>query len=72
MTTVSVRISDEEKKELLKYGNLSESLREGLKLYLRKRKSEKLIRRLEVLQATNPIKTSTATDLKLVKQDRNR
>jgi Arc/MetJ-type ribon-helix-helix transcriptional regulator len=72
MTTVSVRISDEDKKELLKYGNLSESLREGLKLYLRKRKSEKLIRRLEVLQSTNPVKISTATDLKLIKQDRNR
>ncbi len=72
MTTVSVRITDEEKIELLKYGNLSESLREGLKLYLGKKKTEKLFRRLEALQSSNPVKTSTATDLKLVRQDRNR
>jgi len=72
MTTVSVRISEEERRELLKYGNLSESLREGLKLYLGKKKSEKLIRRLEALQSLNPVKTSTATDLKLISQDRNR
>ncbi len=72
MTTVSVRISDEEKEELLKYGSLSKSLREGLKLYLGKRKSERLIRRLEALQSKNHVKTSTATDLKLIKLDRNR
>jgi Arc/MetJ-type ribon-helix-helix transcriptional regulator len=72
MTTVSVRLSEEERKELLKYGNLSESLREGLKLYLGRKKSEKLIRRLEVLQSSNPLKTSTAGELKLIRQDRNR
>ena len=72
MTTVSVRLSEEERRELLKYGNLSESLREGLRLYLGKKKSEKLTRRLEALQSSNPIKTSTAADLKLIRQDRNR
>ncbi len=72
MATISVRISDEEKRELLKYGSLSESLREGIRLYLGERKSEKLIRRLEVLQSKSHIKTSAATDLKLIKQDRNR
>jgi len=72
MTTVSMRLSEEERRELLKYGNLSESLREGLKLYLGRKKSEKLIRRLEALQSSNPVKTSTAVDLKLIRQDRNR
>jgi Arc/MetJ-type ribon-helix-helix transcriptional regulator len=72
MATISVRISDEEKRELLKYGSLSESLREGIRLYLGERKSEKLIRRLEVLQSKSHIKTSAATDLKLIKQDRSR
>jgi Arc/MetJ-type ribon-helix-helix transcriptional regulator len=72
MTTISVRISEEERRELLKYGNLSESLREGLKLYLGRKKSEKLIRRLEALQSSNPVRTSTAMDLKLIRQDRNR
>ncbi len=72
MATISVRIPDEQKKELLKYGSLSESLREGIKLYIGKRKSEKLIRKLEVLQSKSHIKTSAAADLKLIKQDRNR
>ena len=72
MTIFSAGLSEEERRELLKYGNLSESLREGLKLYLGKRKSDKLMRRLEVLQSSNPVKTSTAAELKLIRQDRNR
>ena len=71
MTIFSAGLSEEEGGELLKYGNLSESLRERLRLYLGKKKSEKLMRRLEVLQSSNPVKTSTA-ELKLIRQDRNR
>ena len=72
MTIFSAGLSEEERRELLKYGNLSESLRERLRLYLGKKESEKLIRRLEVLQSSNPVKTSTAAELKLIRQDRNR
>ncbi len=72
MTIVSVRISEREKKELLKYGKLSESLREGLRLYLNQRKSEKLLRELKALQARNSVKTSTKTDTRLIKEDRTR
>jgi len=72
MTIFSAGLSEEERRELLKYGNLSESLRERLRLYLGKKKSEKLMRRLEVLQSSNPVKTSTAAELKLIRQDRNR
>ena len=72
MTIFSAGLSEEKRRELLKYGNLSESLREGLRLYLGKKKSEKLMRRLKVLQSSNPVKTSTAAELKLIRQDRNR
>ena len=72
MTIFSAGLSEEERRELLKYGNLSESLREGLRRYLGKKKSEKLMCRLEVLQSSNPVKTSTAAELKLIRQDRNR
>jgi len=72
MTIFSAGLSEEEGGELLKYGNFSESLREGLRLYLGRKKSEKLMRRLEVLQSSNPVKTSTAAELKLIRQDRNR
>ena len=72
MKTVSVRISEEEKCQLIKYGKLSDTLREGMKLYLNQKKSEELLRKLGELQAKNPIKTSTVAEVKLILEDRNR
>ena len=72
MKTVSVRISEEEKRQLKKYGKLSDTLRSGMKLYLSQKKSEELLCKLEELQANNPIKTSTAVDVRLIREDRNR
>ena len=72
MTSVTVRISEEEKRELLRYGKLSDSVREGLKLFVSRRKSEELLRKLEALQTRNQVKTSTMTDLRLIKEDRRR
>jgi hypothetical protein len=74
MTTkaVCVRISEEEKRQLKKYGKLSDALREGMKLYLSKMKSEELLRKLEKLQAENSIKTSTEDEVKLIREDRSR
>jgi hypothetical protein len=73
MTTkaVCVRISEEER-QLQKYGKLSDALREGMKLYLNKMKSEELLRKLENLQAENPIKTSTENEVRLIREDRSR
>jgi uncharacterized protein YlbG (UPF0298 family) len=72
MTTVSVRITEEEKRQLEKYGKLSDTLREGMKLYLNKKKSEELLCRLEKLQTENSIKISTEEEVKLIKEDRGR
>ena len=69
---VSVRISEEEKCQLVKYGRLSDTLREGMKLYLSRKKSEELLRKLGELQAKNQIKTSTLAEVKLILEDRNR
>ena len=71
MTTVSVKISEQEKRELKKYGKLSDVLREGMKLYLSKRKTEDLLCELERLQANNPIKTSIEKEVRLIREDRN-
>jgi len=62
MPTISIRISEKEKKELLEYGNLSDSVREALRLYLDKKKS----------QRKNPVKTTTLDEVKLLKEDRGR
>lgn len=72
MPTITVRISDEEKKRLLKHGSLSKSVREALELYLNTRKSEELIRSLERLQRKNKMRTTTAEEVRLIGEDRRR
>ena len=72
MKTVSVRVSDEEKRQLKKYGKLSDTLREGMKLYLNKKKSDELLCKLEKLQSESEIKTSIEEEVKLIREDRER
>jgi uncharacterized protein YlbG (UPF0298 family) len=72
MKTVSVRISEEEKRQLKKYGRLSDTLREGMKLYLNKKKSDELLCKLEKMQAQCEIKTSIDEEVKLIREDRER
>ena len=72
MKTVSVRISEEEKRQLKKYGRLSDTLREGMKLYLNKKKSDELLCKLEKMQSESEIKTSIEEEVKLIQEDRER
>ena len=72
MKTVSIRISEKEKLQLKKYGKLSDTLREGMKLYLNKRKSDELLCKLEKLQSESQIKTSIEEEVKLIREDRER
>jgi uncharacterized protein YbcI len=72
MKTVCVRISEEEKRELEKYGTLSDTLREAMKLYLSTKKSDEVLRRLRQLQAKNPVKTTDEEIVKMIGEDRNR
>ncbi len=64
MTTVCVRISEEEKSTLMKYGSLSHTLREAIKLYFNTKKSEEILSMLADLQAKNPIKTLTEKEVR--------
>ena len=72
MPTISVRISEQEKKRLLTYGELSTSIREALELYLDGKKSQEYLRKLEQLQRKNPMKTTSAEEVRLIKEDRRR
>ena len=72
MKTVSVRISEEEKRQLKKYGRLSDTLREGMKLYLNKKKSDELLCKLEKIQSESEIKISIEEEVKLIQEDRER
>jgi hypothetical protein len=72
MPTITVRISDDEKKRLLKHGALSKSVREALELYLNARRSQELMEKLEKLQQKNPIRTTPTEEVKMITQDRRR
>ena len=72
MPTISVRVSNEEKKELEEYGPLSIAVREGVRLYLQSKKTSKALAKLKALQAKDRAKTTTLEELKIIKEDRNR
>jgi hypothetical protein len=72
MKTVCVRISEEEKQQLEKYGKLSDTIREAMNLYLNKKKSDELLRELSALQAKNPINASPEEIVRLIREDRTR
>lgn len=72
MTTVSFRLSEEEKNELMKYGSLSQTLREATQLYLKSKKSEEILSKLGELQAKNPIKMSAEEIVRSIRLDRDR
>jgi uncharacterized protein YlbG (UPF0298 family) len=72
MTTICVRITEEEKRELQKYGNLSQTIREAMKLYLNTKKSEEILTKLGELQANNPVKITSEEIVRSIREDRNR
>jgi Arc/MetJ-type ribon-helix-helix transcriptional regulator len=72
MPVITVRISDEEKRQLRSRGRISDVIREAIRFYINSRKREKALRKLKELQERYKVKTSVAEDLKLIKEDRAR
>ncbi len=72
MPTITVRISEEEKKRLLQHGELSKSVREAVKLYLNSERSRELLAKLDEIQKKNPVRTTTAKEVRLINEDRKR
>ncbi|MGH9877757.1 MAG: hypothetical protein ACRD5H_08970 [Nitrososphaerales archaeon] len=72
MPVITVRISDEEKRQLRRRGKISDVIREAIRFYINSGKREKALRKLEELQKRYRVKTSVAEDLKLIKEDRAR
>jgi len=71
-STVTVRLSEKERRELLKHGKISEVVREALRQYLRDKSSRRIISRLKELQKSAPIRTTIQDDLRLIRADRER
>lgn len=72
MTTISIRISEEEKKELKKHGELSKVVRDAITLYLNSKRSREAIRRLKELQKTEKATTTRREEITLLRKDRHR
>jgi Arc/MetJ-type ribon-helix-helix transcriptional regulator len=70
-STITVRLSDREKKELARHGRISEVVREALNLYLREKNSKRTLSRLKELQKT-PLRSTIEEDLRLLRSDRER
>ena len=70
-TTITVRLSERERRELKGYGKISDVVREALRLYMRGKNSSRTIARLRELQKA-PVRTTIAEDLKLLRADRDR
>ncbi|HYB03414.1 MAG TPA: hypothetical protein VED17_03055 [Nitrososphaerales archaeon] len=71
MPTVTVRLSEKEKRELLKRAKtLSSGIREGINLYVRNEKRREILERLGELQRKNRIHYKPQDVVRLIREDR--
>jgi len=71
-STITVRLSEKEKRELQKHGKTSEVVREALRLYLRNRTSRRIVSRLKELRKITTMRTTIHDDLRFIRTDRER
>lgn len=69
--TITVRLSEKERRELARHGKISDVVRDALSLYLRERNSKRIIGRLKELQKS-PVRSTIQEDLRLIRADRGR
>jgi hypothetical protein len=70
MPTISVRITEEERKKLLRYGPLSDTVRDALDLYFRDKKSREFVQKLRKFQRENPVKVDPEEIVKIIREGR--
>lgn len=72
MPTISIRISDEERRRLQKEGNISRVIREAIRFYINSKRTNSTLKKLKELQERYKLKTTVGEDLMLIKEDRSR
>jgi Arc/MetJ-type ribon-helix-helix transcriptional regulator len=70
-TVITVRLTEDEKKELESYGKISDIVRDALRLYIKKRKTDQLFKELEEFQKKHRIKISRDEIVSMIREDRN-
>ena len=68
---ITVRLTEDEKKELESYGKISDVVRDALRLYIKKRKTDRLFKELEEFQKKHRIKISRDEIVSTIREDRN-
>ena len=71
MPTISVRISDEERKRLVKYGPLSETVRQALEMYVREKRKWEVIEELRQYQREHPVHVNADEIVRIIREGRN-
>ena len=72
MPIISVRISGEEKEQMLRNGGVTRVVREAIKLYLQEYRRREVLKKPGELQSHKPVKATTLEDLQMIKKDRSR
>ena len=70
MPTISVRITEEEKRRLLQYGPLSETVREALEEFLKEKKRRQFLDELKQFQVEHPVKVDSDEIVRAIRDGR--
>ncbi len=70
MPTISVRITEEERKKLLRYGPLSDTVRDALDLYMKNKQSREFVQKLRQFQRENPVKVDPDEIVRIIREGR--
>lgn len=70
MPTISVRITEEEKKKLQRRGNVSDAVRAAIEDYLREQHSREVLRKLAELQRKNHVSVDVDEIARIIQEGR--
>ena len=71
MPIISVRITDDERKRLLKYGPLSSTVRDALDLYAKERRRREVVDELVKFQKEHPVHVDPEEIVRIVRKGRS-
>lgn len=70
MAIITVRLSEEEKTGLEKYGKISDVIRDAIRLYVNDKKARDALKRMEEWQKKNTIATTSDEIVTMIREDR--
>jgi hypothetical protein len=70
MPTISVRVTEEERKKLLKHGPLSDTVRKALEQYLKDEERREFLQELKEFQAAHPVKVDPDEIVRIIREGR--